>query len=1721
MSDVLGQRVGRYQLLGPLPGAGTRRLWQVADETGQELVLKWHAPDGLASGLAECQLLGLVHPGVAACFDAGRQPGTGELYTVTDLVRGEALAPGTVLPGGSEARRTLALQLLGALEAVHAWGLLHRDLKDENVLLEHGSGRPVLIDFGLACVRGQAARLPLAGTPRAFAPELFAGAPASVASDLWAAGLLLAEACLGRRLFHGRDPASMAAERAAYPGFTAEQANLLGDKALVALLERLLQPDPAARPADASLAMAALPPPSDELARRLASEQLEVARCRALATARPARQARLLAVREGRCRLELSDLPPAEALAALRRALLGWLAGAGCQPLEPELAARLADPAGFPVTAAEVELLARGLAQRVPLEIGWSLRDDQASSASPSWAAGLLALPGLRLDPEPVPGVGGACAVLRDWLGPALAGSRGEQLLVARLSHAPPASWPELEHCLAELARSGAVRLASGSLGVEDQRLPASWPQGDQVDPAAGRPAAEADILRLLALSPRPLAAPLVARLLAAPADHVTRALNGLEGDGLVCRRRSTPHDLYDVADGRLRRRLQAGGAPPRAVRVALAVALVEAAGEGSAAPAASAGRVGSGAGAAGAAGDALPHGRLDEALAHDVCAVLGQESQPADEPQVPPLVLAAVATLRPLGRHAVSAAALRRALLGCPTPSPVRRQLQVELVDALTRTTEYAAAQTVLDEARAEGGDPAGLVIAQARLLELTGKLPEALALLVDLERRELPFDEALLGLQLRSDLRKRLGQLDGARADLREALRRHGEQPSRRAMTLLERLGTLEAGCGRPAEAVRHLEHCLSMARALGMDVHVWSPMFNLGRALWARGDRRRGLELQEEAARLCEASGQRYGLVTILTGIGVAALELGRIDPACRALLRALHLARNLGDAVQEAQVLNNLARARAAEGRLAEAEEAFAESLGLRAARGDVVGQIAVAVHRGPLRLQQGRIEAAAEDLALALDGLQRTEHRGWAAGAALLEARLALATGAPAAAREAAARAEAVATERAQSRERWQARALLGQLGALDLEAEDLAGAERSLGVVELALERARLRHAAGRWREAQLDLDLALTILGETPDGPLEAEVLVQRVASDLEQFRPAGGDSAAEVARLGELLARVTRDAERAATLVALHGLSALGRELEALRARLSDMDQVKDAGGLSSIARRLRDLERLVEINKLLNTERDSQRLLDLIVDSALDLTGAARGFIILFEGQAEEFRAARNIDESTIRDPQFQVSHSVARRVAREGRPLLTANAIDDPRLAAATSITELQLLSILCVPLRSRERVLGAVYLDHPQVVGRFEESHLETVTALSEQAAIAIENARLSHGLELTNKELRSSREEVSRLNDALKERLARREAELEETRESLDASRRALALRYDYGNIVTCSPRMHSVLDMMDRVTDTDFAVVIYGESGTGKELMARAIHFNGARREKNFLTLNCAALPETLIESELFGHVRGAFTGADRDRKGLFAQADGGTLFLDEIGDMSLDVQKRLLRVLQESEFLPVGGREVQKVDVRILCATHRDLRVMMEQGRFREDLYYRLDVARIELPPLRDRPEDIALLVPHFLERHGARRVPVDPEALAMLQARPWPGNVRELEHFVMTLLLFGKDSPRIDVPLVSRVLGVRAAGGEAPLVPAGAARGTGSAVPADGLPAGEGAGPLRERLEAFEREMVRQALARAGGNKAQAARELGVGVRSLYKMLERLGL
>ncbi|MCP3978891.1 MAG: protein kinase [bacterium] len=486
---------------------------------------------------------------------------------------------------------------------------------------------------------------------------------------------------------------------------------------------------------------------------------------------------------------------------------------------------------------------------------------------------------------------------------------------------------------------------------------------------------------------------------------------------------------------------------------------------------------------------------------------------------------------------------------------------------------------------------------------------------------------------------------------------------------------------------------------------------------------------------------------------------------------------------------------------------------------------------------------------------------------------------------------------------------------------------------------------------------------------------------------------------------------------------------------------------------------------LRALYDMIRAVNSETDPEALLETILDMALRVVHAQRGMILLKEessGDDPRFAVhlVRDLDPQTASDAESYSRSIVA--AAGQGRSLLAIDAGNDDRFRELKSVSLYSIRSLMCVPLRSRGSIVGTVYLDCCEDGLVFTDADLQFVEAFADHAGLALSNVLQRVRLENENRRLQAAAETRTR-----------------------------------FANIVGRSSGMQKVFDLIEKVAATDLPVLVQGESGTGKELVAQAIHFNGLRRRCAFVSENCSALPATLLESELFGHVRGAFTGAERDHPGLFEQADGGSLFLDEIGDMSAEMQARMLRVLQEREIRRVGGEESIAVDVRIVAATHRDLAEEVRAGRFREDLMYRLQVVTIELPPLRERPGDIALLTHHFLgciaRDRGREPVRLDDDVLALFERYAWPGNVRQLENTLQRLTLLAGSQP-ISVAVVESDPGL----GQA-LLPEAAS----SCAPSFSL-------------KLAEKEQVQRALEAAGGNRSRAAELLNVSRATLYRKM-----
>jgi transcriptional regulator with GAF, ATPase, and Fis domain len=432
----------------------------------------------------------------------------------------------------------------------------------------------------------------------------------------------------------------------------------------------------------------------------------------------------------------------------------------------------------------------------------------------------------------------------------------------------------------------------------------------------------------------------------------------------------------------------------------------------------------------------------------------------------------------------------------------------------------------------------------------------------------------------------------------------------------------------------------------------------------------------------------------------------------------------------------------------------------------------------------------------------------------------------------------------------------------------------------------------------------------------------------------------------------------------------------------------------------------------------------------------------------------------------------DP-VRASRAVLRRVLADRAAVLTANAQQE--LSSSESIMGGQILSMLAVPLWRGDDIIGLIQADNRQSAGMFNERDLEVSLLLGAQAALAIDNATLVQRLRIAEERARG---------------------------ENVYLKRRQEKIKFD--NIIGESPAMKAVLNQLEKVIDTRATVCVEGETGTGKELIASAIHHQSSRRDKMFVAQNCAALPENLLESELFGHKRGAFTSADSDKKGLFEIADGGTLFLDEMGEMPMSLQAKLLRVLQEGTIRPVGATSEKQVDVRIICATNRDLAAEVEKGRFRQDLYYRLMVFPIKLPPLRDRREDIPQLAAHFLKRYAEEYRIESPgftqDALDALASYNWPGNIRELENEIQRIVIQAESGHWIEVTDLSPRL--RKIEGTVTRI-----------APKQGT--------LKEMMEQVERWLIAEALRDHGNNKTKTAATLGITREGLHKKLAKFGV
>ncbi|HNN52847.1 MAG TPA: sigma 54-interacting transcriptional regulator [Pseudomonadota bacterium] len=497
-----------------------------------------------------------------------------------------------------------------------------------------------------------------------------------------------------------------------------------------------------------------------------------------------------------------------------------------------------------------------------------------------------------------------------------------------------------------------------------------------------------------------------------------------------------------------------------------------------------------------------------------------------------------------------------------------------------------------------------------------------------------------------------------------------------------------------------------------------------------------------------------------------------------------------------------------------------------------------------------------------------------------------------------------------------------------------------------------------------------------------------------------------------------------------------------------------------VPKASGDADVLSALRKLHRFSE--RLLN-HYEPEELWAALVDAVVEITQADNGFLVLCEpGMPPRIKLGRAKGQLTVSEPDAKLSDSIVAKVLRTEQPVIVSDACKDAEFQNAQSVMHLRLTSVMCVPLRERGQLLGALYVGTSDVRRLFRSADLESLTVIAAQAGLLLRNAHLLSELRRDNQRLG---------------------VELEQMRSQAIASA---------GIGLGASQVMQDVMRTVAKVAQSDVSVLITGETGTGKELVAQEIHRRSPRAKGPFVALNCGAIPEQLLESELFGHVRGAFTGAVANKPGRIQAAQGGSIFLDEIGEMPMPLQVKLLRVLQERVIVRVGDTRPEPVDVRVLSATHRDLPTEIRTGRFREDLFYRLNVVQVQLPPLRERGDDVLLLARSFLRRFADElKLPQRTLSVASelaIRHFAWPGNVRQLENHIKKALVMadrGELEPE-DLGLVA--------------------------------PSQNEIIPLADAKDRFARQYVLDALAQCGGNRTRAAQLLGVDPRTVFRFLER---
>ncbi len=1638
----------RYEVVRPLGEGGTGSVLLVRDlyQGHRAVALKLLRagavdPESVARFKDEFRsMTRLRHPNLAEVYDFGTLAGTGQHYLTMEYVEGQDL---TALrwPAVRDRFDDLVVQCLRALDYIHSRGFLHNDIKPHNVLVRP-SFQVKVVDFGLAQRQADPAQPGLSGTIHYIAPERFRSTVLDARSDLYSLGVVLYELLTGVLPYDGVDAGRLVTAILGGRPRPPRAVNPEIPERMEAFVRALMAHDPADRPASASAALdllnagsarpqnldtpetyasyvtsgrfvgrdrdlddliglatahAAAPPEDDARPRLvLVSGPSGIGKSSLLRELKHRLQLAGIKILSGRCFEEAGVpfqpfvevlrqlpvttvvpvdlrpvidhvLPPAADGAATAAGTVGAATEAGVVGSKGRSAAPRIDRgeliAGL---ATSLDVLAQSIPGVVVLEdMHWSdspgvdllehlvlrkarspwlviasLRDDEALAApvgvllkryADFARVRLIGLKPLDLDQ------------VTEFIASMLPFSESPSGLARLLVERTEGNPLYLEELMKSLAEEGALRRRGGVWLAEEgslraMRLPPSLASA-VARRLGGLAPAERATVEALAVFNRPIGAGLLARALGTTADAIAGSIEGLDRLRLVTletERGGEP--LLSLSHSRIRDAAYSAIATDRRASFHLAV---------------------------------------------------GAAIEETHRPSIHEVV-------EELAHHFTVAGDRERGAQYCLRAAEKARAI----VDSRRRVDYLIQALALLpaEDAGRRTGALYGIALDQANDL---GDYEGALRHARQLEEEARRAGDALRvasGLRLQALSLSYIGQEGAAEEAASRALataRPTGDPPEIAAC--LNYLGILRARRAEHRKALPCFEEAKSLSEAAGDLFGLTMCLNNMALCHLGLAEPSTSLKILEQLIQLTRERGLTYAYHRFSTNLHMARVETGDLLGAIPIVEEGVTWSREHANLEPAGHHLSSLSQLYAMRGLFDKALGAVEEVRGLRRQTGDAAGQIILLDYMGNLHRELGRLEQAEkahrEGLELAR-GLHVRMQEGFLLASLATDL---LEMDRLDDARNVAREALAVGQEIDHAQIAFHARCVLALIAAKRRDRKAITATSRPiadqdarllrypgrlqmhlvLGRCSLAVgrpadaereARAGLEAARGGFRELEWKLDallgeaLAARGLPEQATGAYNAALaLIRQIASEIED--PIVREDYEKDPRRQE----VVRKAAEAAS-----------RPLPAA----FPVGDAKDAP--------VRMLATIYEITQIINSILDLKELLNKVMDLAIDIVGAERGLIFLYRSETDEMDmvVARNMEHQTIKDAN-EYSRSILKEAGR-GRAILSHDASADARFRQFRSVTLYSIRSLLCVPLKIKNGIIGTVYVDtrKPGVV--FSEDDLRFLEAFANQAAIAIENARL-----------------------------------YEQVRQENQYLRQAVQERYGYENIIGRSPRMREVFTLLSRVATSSLPVMIRGESGTGKELVARAIHHNSTRRDRKFFSENCAALPDTLLESELFGHVKGAFTGADATHRGLFELADGGTLLLDEVGDMSMSLQSKLLRVLQDGELRPLGSEETRRVDVRVISATNRDLEAMTRQKTFREDLYFRLNVITVKLPPLRDRREDIPLLVDHFLGRiareNKTPKLRVDPALISVLTHHDWPGNVRELENQVYKLALF----------------------------------------------------------------------------------------------------